>query len=747
MEISQIKTQLTISQVLQHYGLKADRNGKMCCPFHEDKTPSMQVYEKTNTVFCFSSNCKTHGKSLDVIDFVLFMENCTKHEAILKCISIGNLHEIKNSSTSFQSKTYEQKTEQTEQTKFLTKLFSYFKNGLNSSKSAKEYLESRALNYKELEVGFNSGQFHYRENKTEELIENCLKFGLLIDKGLKGKNNEKAYQVFGKNCIVYPLKNADNEIVSFYFRSILTPTLSKGEGVSPPLEGLGGKHFYLKNRQGIYPNYPNVNTKKLILTESIIDCSSLLQVEEIVKNYSLIACFGTNGLNEEILKAIKSLKNLEEIIFAFDNDSAGKEAVKKYAKLLKTELQNIKITTLELPNKDVNEVLQLHTNELFIKLLDERKEVKTEEKSIEKSDENLQKSEENPQKTSEKIIINGDLLNFLTQKNLIKNLNDLIGKSGIVGEENSRMLLFLIVLSYLNKNPLHALVQGSSGSGKTHIISRIADLMPPEDVLRFTRITESSLYNWGEFDLFQKVIIIEDLDGLKEEALYALREFISNQVLRSSVTIKDKKGNNKSTKKEVKGQFSSLSATTKGETYEDNMNRSFVIAMNESEEQTQQIIDYQNLRIAGKINEQDEKQTILFIQKLVRNLKPYEVINPYAMKLQLPHNVKNKRRLNEMFQAIIKQITIVNQNQRKLTKDNKLITEIEDIENAVEILFDSILLKIDELDGSLRQFLEKIKKSFKDQDFNRFEAMEVTGLKKTQLQHYLNELVRYEYLK
>ncbi len=323
----------------------------------------------------------------------------------------------------------------------------------------------------------------------------------------------------------------------------------------------------------------------------------------------------------------------------------------------------------------------------------------------------------------------------------------MIGKSGIVGEENARMLLFLIVLSYLNKNPLHALVQGSSGSGKTHLISRIADLMPPEDVLRFTRITESSLYNWGEFDLFKKVIIIEDLDGLKEDALYALRELISSQILSSSVSVKDKKGNNKATNKIVKGQFSSLSATTKGETYEDNMNRSFVIAMNESDEQTQQIIDYQNLRIAGKINEPDEKQAILFLQKLVRQLKPYEVVNPYAIQLQLPHNVKNKRRLNEMFQAIIKQITLLNQYQRQISKDNKLITEIEDIEHAVEILFDSILLKIDELDGSLRQFLEKIKLKLSDKEFTRFEAMEVTGLKKTQLQHYLNELVRYEYLK
>ena len=77
--------------------------------------------------------------------------------------------------------------------------------------------------------------------------------------------------------------------------------------------------------------------------------------------------------------------------------------------------------------------------------------------------------------------------------------------------------------------------------------------MPQEDVLRFTRITEGSLYNWGEYDLYRKVIVIEDLDGLQEKALYGLWEFISNQVLRSSVTVKDKKGNNKSRKREVKG--------------------------------------------------------------------------------------------------------------------------------------------------------------------------------------------------
>ena len=274
-------------------------------------------------------------------------------------------------------------------------------------------------------------------------------------------------------------------------------------------------------------------------------------------------------------------------------------------------------------------------------------------------------------------------------------------------------------------------------------------MMPQEDVLRFTRITESSLYNWGEYDLFQKIIIIEDLDGLKEDALYALREFISNQVLRSSVTIKDKKGNNKSAKKEVKGQFSSLSATTKGETYEDNMSRSFLLAVDESKEQTKRIISYQNRRNAGEIDPQEQNKTIGFIQQVVRNLKHYEVINPYATQLHLPDKVHKVRRLNEMYQSVIKQVTILNQYQRKVTPDNRLITEIEDIEQATGVLFESIILKVDELDGSLRQFFERLKKYVKNenQEFILRDVRQEMNVSKTQIFRYVQTLLELEYIK
>ena len=82
-----------------------------------------------------------------------------------------------------------------------------------------------------------------------------------------------------------------------------------------------------------------------------------------------------------------------------------------------------------------------------------------------------------------------------------------------------------------------------------------------------------------------------------------------------------------------------------------------------------------------------------------------------------------------MYQAVIKQVTFINQYQREQTQDGKLITTIEDIENATEILFESIVLKVDELDGSLRQFFEKIKKYLKDknQEFTQREIRQDIG--------------------
>jgi DNA primase len=727
MEIAVIKQNLPLAVILQHYNLKEDKNNMLRCPFHEDSTASLQVSFSQNKYKCHA--CDKKG---DVIQFVQDYEKLTKHEALKKCTTmIETIAPVQKANPVVKQ---EPITTAIVNTYFIEKMFLSFRKGLLCSEPAKEYCSSRNLDFDKLEVGFNSGQFHHGTRKEEKLINDALQCGLLTTAGTNSRTGGQAYKPFGNKGIVFPLKNKENQIVSFYFRSTINNENSK--------------HFYLKNRQGLYPNYPNPDTKKLLFTEAIIDTASLLQIDEIKENYTLLTSYGTNGLNEEILNAIKPLKQLEEIIFFFDGDKAGNEAVTKYAEIIRELHPKVKISQVETPqDEDINSLIIGHEREILIHLIDQRKELpflfSIEEKITVEPKQEVQKITPEPKPKQPNL---ENTIDILKQDNLLQEINKLIEQSGIVGEANSRLLLFIIASSYKTKQPLHAIVQGSSGSGKTHLISKIADLTPQEDVLRFTRITESSLYNWGEYDLVNKLLIIEDLDGLKEEALFAMRELISNQRLSSSVSIKDKKGNIKSVKKEVKGVFSSLSATTKGDLYEDNMSRSFLLAVDESQDQTDKIISYQNKRIAGEINETQQEKAKEQLQKMLRALKTEEVQNPYATQIQLPENVHKKRRLNEMFQSIIKQITIINQYQRR-TQNNKLVTEIEDIENAVEILFESIILKIDELDGSLRQFFEKLKKKFKTDDFTRFEAMETTGFKKTQLQHYINQLVQLEYIK
>lgn len=727
MEIQDIKANLSLESILQHYNLNPNKNNMLRCPFHEDNTASLQVSFSQNKYKCHA--CDKKG---DVIQFVQDYEKLTKHEALVKCANManGSMSQLKP----IMKTIAEPITDNQERTTFLEKMFLSFRKGLLSSPPAKEYCSSRNLDFDKLEIGFNSGQFHHGARKDEKLINDCLNYGLLTMAGTNSRTGGQAYKPFGNKSILFPLKNKENQIVSFYFRSTINND--------------NAKHYYLKNRQGLYPNYPNPDTKKLVLTEAIIDTASLLQIDQIKENYTLLTCYGTNGLNEEILNALKPLKQLEEIIFFFDGDKAGNEAVTKYAEILRELHPKAKISQVETPkDEDINSLIQGHESEILIHLIEQRKEIvflfSIEEKVTTEPKQEVQKITPEPKPKQPNL---ENTIDFLKQDNLLQELNKLIEQSGIVGEQNSRLLLFIIASSYKTKQPLHAIVQGSSGSGKTHLISKIADIIPQEDVLRFTRITESSLYNWGEYELVNKLLVIEDLDGLKEEAMFAMRELISNQRLSSSVSIKDKKGNIKSTKKEVKGVFSSLSATTKGEIYEDNMSRSFLLAVDESQDQTDKIINYQNKRIAGEINEKDQEKAKELLQKIIRALKVEEVQNPYATQIQLPENVHKKRRLNEMFQSIIKQITIINQYQRRASA-GKIVTEIVDIENAVEILFESIILKIDELDGSLRQFFEKLKKKFKTDDFTRFEAMEATGFKKTQLQHYINQLVQLEYLK
>jgi predicted DNA-binding protein YlxM (UPF0122 family) len=123
--------------------------------------------------------------------------------------------------------------------------------------------------------------------------------------------------------------------------------------------------------------------------------------------------------------------------------------------------------------------------------------------------------------------------------------------------------------------------------------------------------------------------------------------------------------------------------------------------------------------------------------------------------IHLPEDAHKIRRLNDLFQSFVKMVTILNQYQRKKDERQRLLTEIEDIETAVAVMFESIVLKVDELDGSLRQFYEQLKgylqvqygKNYQAAEFSLREIRQSLHVSKTQVFRYVNDLVSLEYLK
>ncbi len=43
LEVKEILQSMSIVSVLEHHGIKPNRNKMLNCPCHDDKTPSMQV--------------------------------------------------------------------------------------------------------------------------------------------------------------------------------------------------------------------------------------------------------------------------------------------------------------------------------------------------------------------------------------------------------------------------------------------------------------------------------------------------------------------------------------------------------------------------------------------------------------------------------------------------------------------------------------------------------------------------------
>ncbi|GLR20210.1 toprim domain-containing protein [Portibacter lacus] len=721
----------------------------------------------------------------------------------------------------------------------LTKVFKTLRQKYYRGTLAQEYAKERNLDYKKLELGFNP----YSNTNLKSL----------------------------KNCLVFPLKDINDKVVSLYGRSVAKNPRSK--------------HFYLKNRSGLYPGYPRTDTKTLIIVEAPIDAATL--ISNLTGTYSILSLYGTNGWTEEHTTAIKRIENLEEVIFFMDGDPAGKQAIKTYSGLVKALASEVSISRVETPeSEDVNSLLDSHSSEILQHLIESRSPLNQESKPQTKEaifsfspEESSEEKKNKPEKLEtietesisseipplyledpefigwnygllEIIVIGGvpmypvdkmlltleikkknsdrprhkirqqinlydddkverisnkiadrmdlgssevqdsllilaDLLTeyrkevnhsktkkeveprqltpdrtkkvieFLEKPGLMKRTGSCIGKTGMVGEEINRLILWLVYTSRLREHPLHIICLGASGTGKTHLQEKIAALIPESEKQEITAMSDNSVYYFGENELKHKLVLIEDLDGANEEkVLYALRELMSKKKISKAIVIKDNKGNMKTITMNVNGPICLGGTTTREGLYEDNANRSLLIYLDQGRKQRERIMDYQRKVSANLIDKYAEGEMVEFLKDVQTVLKPVRVVNPYAIDLAIPEEVFKPLRTNSHYLQFIETVTFYHQRQREVKTDARnrryIETAIEDIEIANGLLKEVLLSKSDELSKASRRFYETIKSylsQYKKESFFSGELRKAYRMSPATVNRHLYNLKRYGYIK
>lgn len=72
-----VKSAVTVKQAAEYYGCKVNRGDMICCPFHDDRHPSMKL--NRDYFYCFGC-----GATGDVIDFVARLFGLSSYEAAKK---------------------------------------------------------------------------------------------------------------------------------------------------------------------------------------------------------------------------------------------------------------------------------------------------------------------------------------------------------------------------------------------------------------------------------------------------------------------------------------------------------------------------------------------------------------------------------------------------------------------------------------------------------------------------------------
>jgi len=336
-DILEIKSRLDIVQVITPYVhlKKAGRTWMGLCPFHTEKTPSFHVNPQLGMYKCFGC-----GKAGDIFTFIQDVEHVDFPEALDRLADMAGINLKKGRDLEIEKKTKRIKELLHQASDF----YHYILLNHPLAENARKYTQKRGLKPETI----NQYKIGYAPRKYTLLQEYLRKNGFtkeeIVDAGLL---NERKSDKF-TDRLMFSLFDNSGHVVGFSGR-VIDPGDIRPKYLNSPETVVFKKRFQLF---GFYQAKDAISKKDAaILCEGQLDAISSQQSGVM----NILAPLGT-GLTESQLQLVSRLT--QDVIFAFDNDTAGQKSIKRGVELALT--LNLKPFIIQLPEdvKDIDELVQ-----------------------------------------------------------------------------------------------------------------------------------------------------------------------------------------------------------------------------------------------------------------------------------------------------------------------------------------------------------------------------------------------------
>lgn len=352
-------------------------------------------------------------------------------------------------------------------------------------------------------------------------------------------------------------------------------------------------------------------------------------------------------------------------------------------------------------------------------------------------------------------------LKLLKSPGFLNTLSKHIEAIGYVGEDRNKKLTYVIASSRKLPKPLSAIVRSQSGAGKSYLMECVAELMPPEDVHFFSRLTPQALYYLERDALQHKLLIVDERNG-SEESEYPIRTLQTRKVLKLAVPVKDpNSGRIKTETLEILGPISYMESTTSQKVNPENENRCFELYLDESDAQTRAIFAAQrkSRTLEGwKVERLKEKVRTLH-HNAQRLLRPLKVIIPYVDLLEFPQSWLRGRRDHDRFLSLIEGIAFLHQYQRNVkelgsegreahpdaTSRCYIEASVEDYAHAYDLAQTVFANTLGDLPKPVADLMKQIE-SMKQTEFTRRDVREFTKLPDHLLKKHMRAIEDLEYV-